>query len=632
MRVTADVYDSNGIKTGTGPVLAIKSASVTEQLDGAGTFSLDLAVDERVLTLINETEVRVNVQTYDAQPSMEWARGIVRDNEIQDAEGGTQITVSGPDTMDALTERTVGIGRSYDNQTMSTILNSLVGLVPGWSTSIESAVASDLQSTRFDGANVLQALLRCTNEKGIHVRNGLTPNTLEIGAFGSAVVNSNGVAVRAIKAPSEPNIELQRNDTVILIDRISRSSKSDDVVNWCIPIGAGEGSAALTLKDTTYAIYYEDGTLYRAGTASKYPIYRRVNDNNIVEYYINASGGARLRQATITFKEIGPIANADNAKQLAANALAQAAMAFLDRQKVALVTYRFSAKNVQVRIRPGDMLPVEYQGRMEIIDEERTRSSTPRLTYMEVDQSFWVLKVTKRISADVITHDFEAATVDRYAMDTSKIVVSMMEAMQARNLSVQTIPYWSKDSWTDFVGLNRFSLAARPARFPLEIDELVTDIIRVNFRFRTRPLFSTIAVPPNAIAAPNDGVVYELDEGDQHPKDLQMFINGVDVSAAFGGPWNTRISGTPGLGWTVGQYQNNALNVSGVITPYILNAAGGIYQEHIIEFKAQGDPNAYSYVMGNYSASSYVGDARTGIIEFSVRIFGTARGVIPAPA
>jgi len=618
MRVTADVYDSNGNKTGIGPVIAIKSASVTEQLDGAGSFNLDLAVDERVLTLINETEVRLQVQTYDAQPSMEWVRGIVRDNQIQDEDSGTRISVSGPDTMDALTERTVGLGRSYNNTTMSAIINGLVGLVPGWSTTIESAVATDLQSTRFDGANVLQALLRCTSEKGIHVRNGLTANTLEIGAFGSLVTNSSGQQVRAIKAPGEMSIELQRNDATIFIDRISRSSKSDDVVNWCIPIGAGEGSAALTLRDCTYAIYNEDDTLYRAGTASRYPVYRRTNANGIVEYYLDASSGARLRQATVAFKEIGPVSNDTSSKQLAANALLQAATAYLDRQKVALVCYKFSAKNVQTRIRPGDKILVQYQGRMEILDENR--STTPRLTYMEVNEPLWVLKVTKKISADVITHDFEVATVDRYAMDTTKIVVSMMEAIQARNVSVQTLPmvfpFMAYDTMQEGTAFGSGYNKGKKARMDLRINDYITDITRIELRFITLPLH---LASRTTFSSPNYYTVFDVITSSEYPSGISVFINNVDVSAQV-----TDMDTGAAAPFNAGS--NTATDNRINITDFILNAAGGIYQNHKIELHCEHRLGDIS--LGSPDPASPGTNASKGYAFMVAYVFGSMRATV----
>jgi len=628
MRVWAEVYDENGVKTGSGPVTAIQSASITEQLDGAGSFSLDLGTDERVLLqLVNEAEVRLMVQTFDDMPPEEWGRGIIRDNDISDAEGGTSVRVSGPDTLDTLTERTVGIGRSYDTERLDAIIADLVSIVPGWTESVDSTIAGDLQSSRFDGVNVLQALVRTVEEKGCHFRRGANPNTIEVGPFGDYALSPTGSRVRAIKAPSVIGNELYGNDAVLLIDKISQSQKSAAVVNWCIPIGAGTGSAALTLRDTTYAIYNADGTLYRAGTASKYPIYRRVNGSGIVEYYMDASGGARQRQAVVTFKAIGAIANSILAKQAAADMLVQATTAYLDRAKVPLVTYRFSAKNVQADIRPGHLLPVQYTGRLDVLDETRTRS--PRITYMSVDTNMWVMKVTRKIGDGQITHDFEVATIDRYVMDSTRIVVSLMEAMQVQDLSVQSVPFMSERSSKDFVGWDVLRIQQRPARFTFKIDSKVTDLIQVSIRFTSRPLSATTRVQDSSVTP--FLVVYEAIEGDQHPKGIQLWINGVDRSSAFGGPWNNRLSGTPGVGWTAGQYENNALDVTCDITSYIL-AAASIYQDHVIEFYGNADRNAFTYkVPGQGSATNLLGDATSGEIECNFLVFGTARGIVPEP-
>lgn len=581
MRVSADVYDESENKLSGGPVTAIQSASITQQLDGAGSFSLNLVTDERVLsTLVNEAEVRLQVQTTDDDPASEWVRGIIRDNDIADGEGGTTIGVSGPDTIHALTERTVGIGRSYNNQTIQTIINALVALVPNWSASVDSTIASDLQTVRFDGANILQCLIRMVEEKGCHFRNGLAPNTLEFGEFGDLATAPDGRIVHAIAPPDVVSNELQENQAIILIDKISQSNKSSDVINWCIPIGAGEGSAALTLRDTTYTIYKEDGTIYRAGTASRYPIYRRTNANNIVEYYVDASGGARLRQATVSFKQIGPVVNSLIAKQLAANALAEATFAYLDRQKVLLVSYKLSAKNVKANIRPGDKIMVTYQGRIEIYDE--TRSKSPRLTYLDVNEPLWVMKVSKRVSGDQITHDYEVSTIDRYKMDESRIVVSMMEAVQARNVSVQTfpqvIPFMAYDTMKEGTTFGTGYSQGKKARLDLRINSYITDIQRVELRFITYPLHTTSKL--YFFSSPNFYSDFDLITSSQYPSGISVFVNSVDVTSqvsdidtAAVGPFNAGSN----------TQTDNRIDIS----DFILNAAGGIYRNHIIELHCE---------------------------------------------
>lgn len=605
MRVWAELYDTAGNKTGTGPITAIKSASVSQVLDGAGSFSLDLALDERVLTTLTvDTEVRVFVQDEDNAPATEWVRGLIRDQSLQDEEGGTRITVSGPDTMDELTEITVGIGRSFENQTMATIFNTLVGSA-GWLVSMESAVAADLQTARFDGVHVLRAITRCAEEKGIHLRNSQTASVIEVGAFGALATTSTGETVRAIKPPSEISTEMRANKAVVLIDRISRKTNSNDLVNWCIPIGAGEGSAALTLKDTTFAIYNENNTLWRAGTATRYRIYRRVNANSVVEFYIDAraSTSVRMRQALVAFKEIGAVANSTTAKQLAANALAIAAMAYLDRQKVALVTYKLSAKNVRSTIRPGDKIQVQYAGRVEIMDE--ARSTQPRLTYIDVNEPFWVMKVTKKISDGSITHDFEVSTVDRYEMDTSRIIVTMMEAVQARNVSAQTINYYFENSYTDSIS----NADGKTAKFQLTINDYVTDVIRVGMSVRTFPLWSGIT--------PHYGVsgytTWQVSYGYNHPSDITVTIDGVDRTTELGGPWAAGAVNTP-------------IEIELDISDYIVNAVGGLYQRHSIVFSC----GSRFGEIGVLPFSGYNDFwASSGIVEASFKVIGSVRAIVP---
>lgn len=618
MRVVAEVYDTSGYRSGP-PITAIKSASVTEQLDGAGSISLEVGMDERVLdNLVNEAETRIRVQRYDGQPLVEWGRGVIRDNELTDEEGGTRLSVSGPDTLDLLTEETVGLGRSYTNQTMSTIINDLISL-KGWTASIDTSVASDLQTSRFDGVNVLQALIRTVQEKGCHFRNGLIPNTIEVGAFGDNATDAVGAKVRAIRPPSIISRELQENTSVVLIDRISRSSKSDDVVNWCIPLGAGEGSAALTLKDTTYVVYDAvTGAVVSGYTPSTYPIYRKLNTYGIYEYYIDASGGARTRKAVVSFKEIGPVANDTEAKQLAANALVQAATAYLDRQKVALVCYKISAKNVQAVIRPGDKIRVRYKGEIEINDE--TRSTRPRLTYINVNEDMWVMKVLRKLSDSGIDYDFEVSTVDRYAMDSTRIVVSMMQAMQARNMSVQTFPFGFQDSSERVLqgGSSPSDAQYKPAQFSLQIPDIFTDVIKVQLRVITRPLYSLTDVGPDNFAGSglqNLSYFYAVYPGSNYPSDITLTIDGVDRTTALGGPWN------PSAG-------NSAVDITLDITQYIVNAPGGLYQDHSLVFAA-GYKTADMKV--NTSHMNQIANSSSGIVEAKILFMGTARGVLPAP-
>lgn len=605
MRVWAELYDTSGNKLNGGTITAIKSASVSDQLDSAGSWKLELALDERALTLLAvDTEIRIYVQQVEDEPGQEWTRGLIRDRQLADSEGGIRLSIGGPDMLDELTEITTGIGRSYTNQLLSAIAASLVGLVSGWSVTVD-ATGGQLQTARFDGVHVLAAIGRVAKEAGIHYRRGSAAQTLEMGAFGTLATTARGELMRAIKPPSEMNYELLNNEAVILIDQITQTSTSNDVVNWCIPIGAGEGSAALTLKDTTFAIYNANGTLWRAGATSRYPIYRRVNGNGIAEFYIDARASAsdRVRQAMPTFKEIGAVSNSTAAKQLAANMLALAAMAYLDRQRVVLATYKLSAKHVKVDIRPGDKLFVTYAGRIEIADE--TRSSQPRLTYLDVNEPLWVLKTTKKIAADSIDYDFEVATVDRYALDSSRIIVSMMEALNVKNVTVQTTVAPYNYVYTDTLGWNAIP---KPARFYLDFADEVLDVLKVTISFKTFPLDATTVVADLTPFQYN----WALKESYNYPSDVTLWINGVDVSADFGGPWNA--GGT-----------NAALDITDLdISTYIESAGGGFQQTHLVELKCGTRIGEVRYDSSFPSVSQST--ASCGYAQMLFRVLAITRG------
>jgi len=286
MRIWAEVYDSSGAEVAF--IDSLISANASSRLDEAGTFDLQCALQQDVIDyLINGNEIALYAQE-DTETPVQWTRGKIIKPRIQETGDNLSISISGRDLMDELRMKVVGLGRSYNAQTVQTIMDDLVGLVDGWTADVETANASLLQTARFDGAKVLKAILQSTKQLGLHIRNGTVNRTLEIGAFGTAATTANGQAIWAMRAPSSITPEFYSNNNVLVIDTISVTDDLDPSVNWAIPMGAGEGTAATTLKDTSYEILNTDNTVYRAGTTPTYPIYIRTNDFDIDEYYIDA--------------------------------------------------------------------------------------------------------------------------------------------------------------------------------------------------------------------------------------------------------------------------------------------------------------------------------------------------------
>ena len=164
---------------------------------------------------------------------------------------------------------------------------------------VDSSIASNLLTARYDGAKALKAIGRTVKEQGVHFRRGDTARVLEVGPFGDRALSPQGKGVRAIQSPSSVTPGLLKQDEVLLIENMSVVTDSDEIVNWAMPTGSGEGAAATTLKYTSYKIFNTDNSTYQAGAASTYPIYYRLNDFGIEEFYIDASDGVAQRLSLI---------------------------------------------------------------------------------------------------------------------------------------------------------------------------------------------------------------------------------------------------------------------------------------------------------------------------------------------
>lgn len=613
MYVWAEIY-SGGVKIAH--LDQIASAGATRRLDQAGTFDLQCALDEDVITyLVEGNDVVIYVQE-DNETPVEWCRGKILKQKVQENAGALQIAGSGRDQLDELRYRTVGLGRSYTEETAEDILEDLLSLVDDWSLVADATTAAQLQTARFDGAKVLKAIVRTVEELGLHFRLGTATRTLEVGAFGEAATVTGSAynePIWAMQAPSSITPELYTNDAVLIIDEISVTEDADNVVNWAIPMGAGEGVAATTLKDTTYTILNTDNSNYRAGTEPDYPIYRRVNSFGIEEYYIDATEGDERREDTLSFKEIGPVANSTLAKRYASNALARAAFESLRRSRVANRSLTLSVKKARVDLRPGDLLHVRYKGIVEMTGNPR--ATQPELVYLDVDEDLWVMGIQRNISQDDITTVFTLNTVDEHIKSDQDILVEVFERSEVNNLSLQAFPFGFQDSSERVVQGNTSSAVTpyKEANFGLKIPDLFTEVIKVQLTVLTRPLYTLTDVGPVLTAPQALDYSYTVYEGANYPSDITLFIDGVDRTTALGGPWN------PSAG-------NSPVNVTLDITAYIVDAAGGLYQDHTLVFKA-GNKTAEGRVSSAHNSQNVA--ASHGIIEAKILFLGVARAVLP---
>lgn len=588
MKLWVDVCDATWTKTGSGPI-TVKSATIDRVLDGAGTISLEcIATDERTLsTLTNEKRVKVYLS--DDAGTRLIAKGVIRNVQKTFSQGGLTLTVSGPDSLDDLKRYSVLLNRQYTQLPRNEVLSSLAGLA-GWS--VDADETASLLSARFDGVSVLSALQKIAEQNGLHLREVLTEsNTVQVGTFGD------DCGVVAVSGDSLPN-GVYANTDVGIIESIQKTESSEAVANWLIPIGAGEGEAALTLRYCT-----RDGVKTMTGADGR-TLYYITDDDSIATYGVIQKAG--------TFKDIAPLTNSPASKEIASNALYDAARVWLDRNSVAQVTYSILLKKVSRVIRTGDKIRVKYVGDVETKDGKI-------LQLEKIDDLFWVTGVSESYTPDGMSVRLEISNVDQVMQSTAKTIIGALEGLRVQNLKPATFPSTFTYTYTDFIQRNHFSdifdSSNKNAEFKLEIDNTVTELVRVAIRFKTKPLYSLIDFFDSVFAPspswPNRslGQEFRVRVGSNYPMGLRLYINGTDVTNQYGGPWNA--SG------------NVAVDVSLDITNDILNANGGIYREHEIVFRADYRFSA----TGMYVAIS--DPSSSGVVELTTKVLAICQAILP---
>lgn len=603
MRIWADLHDSTWTKVGAGPVWTLRSASVTRALDGVGSISITAPLTDQRAGELLTNERRAIVYAEADGVTREIGRGILRRVRVSESETGYLLTADGPDELDELKRVNTLLARSFSAINANTAAATLVGLAAGWSGTYTIG-ESEAISLRYDGVTVWKALLELAAQKGVHVRAGTSSRTVEIGAFGSD-------AGLRIMNTLQMGQEVGRNDSVALIDTLKIQRDSEDVVNWLLPLGQGEGEAALTLARST--------------RSAPYTIQTTTGPDGRTLYYLSDAASIAsfgTVQKVATFRQIGAISNSDTDLINAANALYDTAAAWLQRSSQRLDSYSVTLRKVRKTIRPGDKVRLVWRGIV-------TRDGVP-YTYANIDADMWVMKVTERWGLEGQTVDLDVQTVDRQALDEAEIVVGALEAIEIQSLRVQTYP-----SVRSYV-YRREVAPSFNATIPVEITSATTALQRARLRLVTRAfrvtataaasgggstvtslsggannvstgsqIFGTsdvvgttlVSTTPSShshtftpgshthlssipghthsvtVPAHTHNLTYGINDDTETPTTISLWINGIDRTAALGGPWAT----SPG-----------AINQVFDITTYLVNAAGGLRQAHTVEVRCTG--------------------------------------------
>jgi len=648
MRLWAEITDAAGTRLGAGPVWSIEGATVTRMLDGAGSISfttpgtekraIDLLQNERRAILYNRMPT---APASGAAQNRELSRGILRNVKMSGRASGFTLSVDGPDLLDELKRENTLLGRIYQNETVANIASSLAGLA-GWTANVDAAIASDTLGVRYDGQSVLKALQNLCDLKGYHLRWG-GGKQIDIAPLGAVC------GVRLVNA-TYASPEIYDNDDIMLIQSISIKRSSEQLFNWILPVGGGEGDSALTLEYSTRTSPYTIQTTSVGGRTL---------------YYIadaSSAGAYGTIKKVGRFKQISPVSNNDADLQVAANALYDAAAVYMERHKSPQVTYTVSVKKAQKTIRPGDKIRLIYKGFI-------TNEYNEIVDYIDEDGEFWVLKVTERHGVTGMTMSLDISNVDQHERDTAEVLVGALEAIEIRELRVQPYPALGTPAV-----YRREIDSTHDADVPIDITNNVLYLQQCRVRLFTRPFRATakavssgggstqtsagggggaftsaggggvatssgigganhqhviasyqststptgdmrrfqvntssgvmdvwlnassaqsilssgvsadhqhtislpdhthgVSIPSHShsvtIPAHTHDLDYGINDDSAYPDTVRLAVNGVDVTAALGGPW--------GVG-------GGEINEVVDITTYLVNAAGGLRQRHTV--------------------------------------------------
>lgn len=457
MQIWLDVYDANGNKLGEGPVFAVMDAEIRRVLDGGGSWSARVpGADKRAGELL-QAERRVKLWGEIRGEVRLLGEGIIRRARLSETASGLTYEVGGPDIVDELKRRNVLLARIYNQRTVAEVCADLVGLVPGWSVTVEAGIADEVIDARFDGVTVLKALQEIVGRYGYHLRlSATTSKLLEVGSFGGA----SGLRINRVEMATR---EALANRALLMVQQISREEISEDAYNWVLPLGAGEGEAALTLEGCT--------------RTEPYAVQQMTGADGRVLYFLQDAGSVgeygEIRKVA-QWKEIAPLSNSAADIENAANALYDAAVEALIRHKEPQQVYGVTVQQTTEAIVPGDTVLMDYRAQVE-------QGDGTRWDYLRVNGNYTVLEVRERINLDNSATVLEISNVDRYPETVAQRVVNGIEQIELRNLKPGIV------SSTRSYVYDREIAPGFAAQVPIEFTDATLRLLRVRVRLKTSP-------------------------------------------------------------------------------------------------------------------------------------------------
>lgn len=253
MRFWIDIESPTGDKLGDGPIATATAWRHSARLDRAGEIQFVMSArDPRAALIIDHPKriARCYGQLFPGAAVSELGAGLIESWSLKpDKNGDTQLTVAGGDLLRELTHRSVGFLALSNGagEPIDFALALIIASAPGWSfdpSGYDETGVYDYGA--YAGELVLDALAKLAAHDGQHFRLANAEVGRKVKWLRDHLVLS---GMRAVQGGD--GVALEDNHDVCLTEDIEEIADGYDILTRVYPFGAGNGESRLTLAHTS---------------------------------------------------------------------------------------------------------------------------------------------------------------------------------------------------------------------------------------------------------------------------------------------------------------------------------------------------------------------------------------------
>jgi hypothetical protein len=397
-----EILDANNNPISGGSIGNAFYLNDTKRLDAIGSLEFAMpASDEKALFI--ETGVKFDV--YDEQDGY-LGRYLFKSKQIDDENGQGVLKVVCYDYLKELAQRSVYFNRSYNLNTVSSIISDLMAIV-GWSANVTEVGHSQVT---YQGESILRAIDELRDRRGVHYRLNYDKTSkvpvLDFGSFGEL----SEVYFDQANGQIQSNF-LQSNNALIVAASIVE--ESEEIYNRIIPLGSGQGISQLTIERANLGNYTTKTGVNKDGSNFYY-----IEDTQSIDNY-------GLRERILSFPNISPLTNSDINVINAANTLKLTAESYLKKHLIPRKEYQIDIIGLRKEILPGMKVHIRYV-------QERNG-----VNYLSIDDDFWVMEITRNRSVNGLRdYNLKIANVDQLRTTDQDVIVDVVRDLNNINVHI----------------------------------------------------------------------------------------------------------------------------------------------------------------------------------------------------